>query len=84
MKKMTVYTIYQDDGEHCCKEVVPAFTEEGASKYVEGNGEVIAVKENGLQDINISYLVDTLKSDGWGQQEIDIITRALMQVGLDR
>lgn len=86
MKKnnMTVYTVYLDDGEFCYKIVVPAFTEEDAIKYVEGNGEVIAVKENGLQDINISYLVDTLKSDGWGQQEIDIITRALIQVGLDR
>lgn len=86
MKKnnMTVYAVYLDDGEFCYKIVVPAFTKEDAIKYVEGNGEVIAIKEPEVQDIDITNLAITLKSNGWGQLEIDIITRALMQVGLDR
>jgi hypothetical protein len=83
-KKMTVYTVYMDDGRDCFKVTVPAFSKEDAIKYVEGNGEVIAVKENDLQNIDISCLADTLANNNWGQMEMDVITRALTMVGLDR
>ena len=86
MKKnnMTVYTVYLDDGRDCYKITVPAFTKADAIKYVEGNGEVIAIKESELQDINLEYLADTLANNAWGQMEIDVITRVLEQVGLRR
>ena len=86
MKKnnMTVYTVYLDDGRDCHKITVPAFTKADAIKYVEGNGEVIAIKESELQDINLDYLANTLANNVWGQMEIDVITRVLEQVGLGR
>lgn len=37
--------VYLDDGKDCFKVAVPAVNEKAARKYVEGNGEVIAVKD---------------------------------------
>lgn len=83
--KMTVYTVYMDDGMDCFKVTVPAFSKEDAIKYVSGNGEVIAIRENDLvQDIDLSRLSDTLANNGWELTEINVITRALRTVGLDR
>lgn len=86
MKKnnMTVYTVYLDDGRNCHKITVPAFTKADAIKYVEGNGEVIAIKESELQDIDLDCLAGTLANSAWGQMEIEVITRVLEQVGLRR
>lgn len=85
MKKMTVYDIYLDDGRDAMKVTVPAESRKAAEQYVQGNGEVIAIRENPiLQDIDLGALSQTLKNSGWGQLEIDVITRALIQVGLDR
>lgn len=83
-KKMTVYTVYMDDGRNCFKITIPAFSKGEAISYVDGNGEIIAVKESDLKNIDIGCLADTLLNGGWGQLEIDVITRALTMVGLDR
>lgn len=84
MKKMSVFDLYMDDGEATYKVTVPAFSKKDAKEYVQGNGDVVAVKPSELQDIDLNYLSDTLKRNGWGQQEIDVITRALAQCGLAR
>ena len=42
---MKKYMVYMDDGRDCFKVAVPANNEKTARKYVEGNGEVIAVKD---------------------------------------
>ena len=42
---MKKYMVYLDDGRDCYKVAVPAANEKAARKYVEGNGEVIAVKD---------------------------------------
>lgn len=76
MKKLHVYTVYMDDGD--------AFKVTVARKYVAGNGDVIAVKDAPLQDIDTGCLADTLRRSGWGQMEIDVITRTLATVGLER
>lgn len=49
-----------------------------ARKYVEGNGEVIAIKDV-TQDFPISLdkVVQALKNAQFGQIEIDLITRCL-------
>lgn len=44
---MKKYMVYLDDGKDCFKVAVPAVNEKAARKYVEGNGEVIAVREQG-------------------------------------
>lgn len=84
MKKMNVYDLYMDDGHNTFKITVPAFSKKDAKEYVEGNGEVVAIKPSELQDIDLNCLADTLKRNAWGQQEIDVITRALAQIGLER
>ena len=84
MKNMNVYDLYMDDGHNTFKVTVPAFSKKDAKEYVQGNGEVVAIKSSELQDIDLNCLADTLKRSGWGQQEIDVITRALAQIGLER
>ena len=84
MRRMNVYDLYMDDGEATYKVTVPAFSKKDAKAYVEGNGEVEENKQSELQDIDLNCLADTLKRSGWGQQEVDVITRALAQIGLER
>lgn len=42
---MKKYMVYMDDGRDCFKAAIPATNEKAARKYVEGNGEVIAIKD---------------------------------------
>lgn len=84
MRRMNVYDLYMDDGHSTFKVTVPAFSKKDAKEYVQGNGDVVEVKPSELQDIDLNCLADTLKRSGWGQQEIDIIVRALAQIGLER
>lgn len=84
MKKLRVYDVYLDDGQNAFKVTVPAESKADAKRYVEGNGDIVAVKDCPLQDINLDYLATTLARGGWGQMEIDVITRTLARVGLDR
>ena len=84
MRRINVYDLYMDDGHSTFKVTVPAFSKKDAKEYVQGNGDVVAVKPSELQDIDLNCLADTLKRSGWGQKEVDIITRALAQIGLER
>lgn len=84
MKKMNIYDLYMDDGRNTFKVTVPAFSKKDAKEYVQGNGEVVAIKPSELQNIDLDYLANTLRQNAWGQQEIDVITRALAQIGLER
>ena len=83
MKKMHVYTVYMDDGD-AFKVTIPAVSEAAAKEYVAGNGDVIAIKDAPIQDIDTGCLADTLRRGGWGQMVIDVITRTLAAVGLER
>lgn len=68
--------VYLDDGRDCYKVAVPAANEKAARKYVEGNGEVIAVKD--ITDdypISLDKVVQALRNAQFGQTEIDLITR---------
>ncbi len=84
MKKLHVYDVYCDDGVDVFKILVPAENKKAAENYVQGNGEVIAIKDSPLQDIDCDCLADTLRRNGWGQAEISLITRALRMAGLER
>lgn len=75
---MKKYLVYLDDSTDCFKVAVPAFDEKAARKYVEGNGEIIAVKD--ISDdypIDLNKVVQALRSAQFGQIEIDLITRCL-------
>lgn len=74
-----------DDGQDCFKATVLAQSKQGAIDYVNGNGEVIAIRENEtVKDIDVDCLADTLKINGWGNMEIDVITRLITICGLRR
>lgn len=75
---MKKYLVYLDDSTDCFKVAVPANDEKAARKYVEGNGEIIAVKD--ISDdypIDLNKVVQALRSAQFGQIEIDLITRCL-------
>lgn len=88
MKKFTVYNVYLDDGDNVYKIVVPAENKKEAVQYCQyckGNGEIIAVKKNDLvQDIDTVVLADCLRRGGWGETEVNVITRTLAMCGLER
>lgn len=86
MKKFEVYDMYLDDDKGgVFKITVPAPNKKEASAFVNGNGEIVTIKKNPLvQDIDIPCLVQTLTEARYGKAEIDVITRTLEMVGLDR
>lgn len=85
MKAFKVYDVYMDDGRDVFKVVIPAESKQAATKAVAGNGEVVKIRENAtVQNIDCNTLADTLRKDGWGDAEIQVITRTLAAVGLER
>ena len=84
MKKLTVYNVYLEDSSNVYRVTVPAENKKAAEKYVEGNGDIVTTREAELQDIDLNYLANYLTAGGWGQMEIDVITRALQYCGLER
>ena len=88
MKKFNVYKVFVEDGEDVYKILVPATDEKDAESYCQGSGDIIATTkanpDKDVTDICISALAETLSRSHWGQQEIDVITRTLIRVGLAR
>ncbi len=77
------YSVYMEDGQHCFKAAIPARNEAEARKYVEGNGEVIAVKEITADfPISAGKVAEALARYGFGQTEIDLITRTLQMTNI--
>lgn len=79
---MKKYFVYLDDGKDVYKIAVPAETEDKAKEFVNGNGEVIAVKE-------INCLIETEKvaealisSQQFDDVQMDLIIRALEFIGI--
>lgn len=68
MKKMHVYDVYLDDGEHAIKVTIPASSKKEAIAYCDGNGKVIAVHDCDLQDIDLDRLDYALRKDRWGAE----------------
>lgn len=73
------YFVYLDDGtEDVLKVAVPAKSEKDAREYVNGNGEVIAIREvTDRYPIDAGYVAKALINAGFGQTEVDLITRTL-------
>ena len=74
------YEIIMEDRDSVYKVVVPATNEKEAAKYVEGNGDVVRVKE--ITDdypISTEKVVEALKAASFGKVEIDLITRLVLE-----
>lgn len=75
---MKKYFVYLDDSTAGFRVAIPAIDEKSARKYVEGNGEVIAVKDiTNDYPIDLQKVASALRSAQFGQVEIDLITRCL-------
>ena len=74
------YVVYLDDGKNAYKVNVPAENEKKAREYVQGNGEVIAIRKGertASEPISLEMIGNALARANFGQMEIDLITRAL-------
>ncbi len=81
--KLNKYFVYLDDGSNVMKVAIPAKSEKEARNYVEGNGEVIAIK-NVTDDFPISSdkIARALLNAGFGQIEVDLVVRTLQQTDI--
>ena len=80
---MKKFMVYLDDGKDVYKLAIPAKDEKTAREYVQGNGEVIAVKEvTNDYPISVDKVAQALKNANFGQIEIDYITRALSEINI--
>ena len=82
MKKLKKYYVYMDDGHDCFKVAVPALNEKDAREYVQGNGEVIAIKQVETPMISISCVEEALRLRGFGSDEMNFILRTLQRTGI--
>lgn len=80
---MKKYMVYMESGNDLYKVAVPADSEKKAREYVNGNGDVLLVK-----DVTEEYYIDaykvagTLLDAGFGEKEVDFIVRTLQQTGI--
>ena len=75
--------VYLDDGDNVYKLAIPAKDEKAAREYVQGNGEVVAVKELESRDlISAERVAQALENANFGKYEIDFITRALQEINI--
>lgn len=80
---MKKYMVYLDDGKDCYKLAIPAKDEKAAREYVQGNGEVIAIKEVTSEfPISADKVAQALQNADFGEYEIDFITRALQEINI--
>lgn len=81
--KMRKYMVYMDDGKDCFKLAVPAEDRKGAQKFVQGNGEVIAIKDVSEDfPLSSSKVFIALERAGFSEIEIDYIVRALREIDI--
>ena len=83
MVKMKIFKVYLDDGHDVFKVRVPAFDEKQAIDYCDGNGEIIAVKEETeFPYVLCSWLAEQLKKTDMNADEQLLITRIVENCGL--
>lgn len=79
--KLKKYMVYMDDGSEnggCFKVAIPAKNEKEARKYVEGNGEVIAIKDvTEMYPIDADKVAKALANAKFGRTETMFMLRAL-------
>ncbi len=75
---MKKYFVYLDDGKECFKVAVPAKDVAAAKKFVQGNGEIVAIKDvTDEYPISADKVHDALTKAGFGDVEIQLIVRTL-------
>lgn len=82
---MKVYEIILESGNNVYKEYIPAESAKLAKEYAQGNGEIIRCKESDLypnNSISTEKVANALRQAMFGENEINIISRALYQINI--
>ena len=80
---MRIFTVYLEDRDDCFKRLIPAENEEAAIEQVNGNGEVIAIKDSTSENrIDTPELWKILEKAGYDEKKIYLIDRLLENLGL--
>ena len=83
MKELKKYMVYMDDGRDVFKVPVPAASKKEAEQYVQGNGEIISIKDvTNEYTPSLKYITDVLRGYRFGEAEIGFITRTLSMTGI--
>ena len=73
-----IFEVILESGTDVYKIYVPSKTKKDAESYVRGNGDVVRVREHQLVNpISIDKIVGALKTGGFGEMEVNLISRAL-------
>ena len=79
---MRKYMVYLDCGD-VFKCAIPAQSEEAAREYVQGNGEVVAIKDVTEEyPISVDKVKDALENAHFGKIEINFVIRSLQEIGI--
>mgnify|MGYP001283674623 FL=1 len=91
MTELKIYKVYLEDSSSTCfSTLIPAKNEMEVAKYVQGNGEIIAVKDvSDTSRIDTDTVYDILrkgneKVNAITEKQIDLIIRVLRQTGILR
>ena len=80
---MKKYFVYMEDRDYVFKAAIPAESEKKAREYVQGNGEVITVKDvTNDFPIDADKVAQALKAYGFGEHETDFVVRALREINI--
>lgn len=83
MVKMKIFKVYLDDGRDVFKIRIPAFDEKQAIAYCEGNGEIVAIKEEiEFPGVSNEWLQDKLSQTDMTPEEQCLIDRIIRNCGL--
>ncbi|WP_454965175.1 hypothetical protein [Filifactor alocis] len=83
MKQLRKYMVYMEDEDYVYKVAVPAEDEQAARDYVNGNGDVILIKDiTEAIKITTENVSTALKKYDFSQTQTDFIVRTLQATGI--
>ena len=83
MKQLRKYMVYMEDEDYVYKVAVPAEDEQAARDYVNGNGDVILIKDiTEAIKITTENVSTALKKYDFSQIQIDFIVGTLEATGI--
>lgn len=72
MTELKIYKVYLEDNDSCFSTLIPAENEQEVAKQVEGNGEIIAIKDvSDTSRIDTDTVYDILRN---GNKKVNAIT----------
>lgn len=90
MTELKIYKVYLEDNDSCFSTLIPAENEQEVAKQVEGNGEIIAIKDvSDTSRIDTDTVYDILRNgnkkvNAITEKQINLFVRALYKVGILR